>query len=88
MKKTGKCLKKKIVIVLVMVINLKMPQILMILTIFKQDKCLCCMDLLIKYFISKKKFEISDISLLVLFTIGLMLNSYSVHLDLITFYST
>lgn len=88
MKKTVKCLKKQIVMVLVVVFNLKIKQILMNLIVNRQDKCLCCMDLLIKYFISKKKFVISDISLLMWFTIGSALNSYSQHLDLITFYST
>lgn len=64
MKKTNKYIKKQIVMVLVVVINLKMLQILMILTVLKQDKFLCCMDLIIKYFTSKKKLEILDISLL------------------------
>lgn len=88
MKKTNKYIKKQIVMVLVVVINLKMLQILMILTVLKQDKFLCCMDLIIKYFTSKKKLEILDISLLKWFTIGSALNSYSQLLDLITFYST
>ena len=85
MKKTNKYIKKQIVMVLVVVINLKMLQILMILTVLKQDKFLCCMDLIIKYFTSKKKLEILDISLLKWFTIGSALNSYSQLVILFTF---